>query len=143
MRLITIKIAGYRRFKYPTTINFDGKLIALVGPNEAGKSTILEAARRVGDTDPVSIQERTRATTPDDGSTAVEALWLLEDADLEAMSVHTAPIARAGSSNESRSTARSNRSSYRRCFATGDHASACSSSSTRRSDSISKDLAMR
>lgn len=87
MRLITITITGYRRFKDPTTINFDGKLIALVGPNEAGKSTILEAVRRIGDTDPISIQERARATTPDDESTAVEALWLLEDADLEAISV--------------------------------------------------------
>ncbi len=87
MRLITIEIAGYRRFKDATTINFDGKLIALVGPNEAGKSTVLQGVRRVGDLDPISFQERTRATTPNAGSTAVEALWLLEDADLEAISV--------------------------------------------------------
>lgn len=87
MRLIKIKIAGYRRFKDPTTINFDGKLIALVGPNEAGKSTILEAVERVGDTDPISIQERTRATVPSDRSTCIEALWLLDEADLEEISV--------------------------------------------------------
>jgi hypothetical protein len=30
MLLTTITISGYRRFKDPTKINFDGKLIALV-----------------------------------------------------------------------------------------------------------------
>jgi predicted ATP-dependent endonuclease of OLD family len=87
MRLITIEIAGYRRFKDPTRLNLDGKLIALVGPNEAGKSTILEAVERVGDTDAISIQERTRATAPDDNRTAIEALWLLEDTDIDAISI--------------------------------------------------------
>lgn len=87
MRLITTEIAGYRRFKDPAKVNCDGKLIALVGPNEAGKSTILEALQRVGDVDAISTSERTRATTPDDGSTAVEALWLLDDADIDAINI--------------------------------------------------------
>ena len=47
MRLVSLTLAGYRRFGERTKINLDGKLIALVGPNEAGKTTILEALARM------------------------------------------------------------------------------------------------
>lgn len=87
MRLTKVEINGYRRFKDPTVINLDNKLIALVGPNEAGKSTILDALRRLGDEHAISIEERTRATAPDDDATAIQALWLLEDADIDAIEI--------------------------------------------------------
>ena len=42
MRLVKIRIAGFRRFK-DATLNLDADLIAIVGPNEAGKSSLLQA----------------------------------------------------------------------------------------------------
>lgn len=42
MRLTRIEFNGYKRLAQ-TSCNVDGKLIAFVGPNEAGKSSVLEA----------------------------------------------------------------------------------------------------
>jgi len=43
MLLNKIKLAGFKSFVDPTTINFPGKLIAVVGPNGSGKSNIIDA----------------------------------------------------------------------------------------------------
>ena len=52
MRLTMIGVHGFKRFEVISTMNVDAKVIAIVGPNEAGKSSLLEAlvvltARRV------------------------------------------------------------------------------------------------
>jgi hypothetical protein len=83
MRLITIWLEGYKRFQERTKINFDGKLIALVGPNEAGKTTVLSALGRLNDDGAITLAERTRPSNPADDDVAIEALWLVEEADLE------------------------------------------------------------
>lgn len=43
MQLSKIKIAGFKSFVDPTTINLPSKLVAVVGPNGCGKSNIIDA----------------------------------------------------------------------------------------------------
>ena len=47
MRLKCIKLAGFKSFVDPTTVNFPGSLCAVVGPNGCGKSNIIDAVRWV------------------------------------------------------------------------------------------------
>ena len=47
MRLKSIKLAGFKSFVDPTTVNLPGNLCAVVGPNGCGKSNIIDAVRWV------------------------------------------------------------------------------------------------
>ena len=47
MRLSTIKLAGFKSFVDPTTVNFPSNMAAVVGPNGCGKSNIIDAVRWV------------------------------------------------------------------------------------------------
>lgn len=47
MRLSKIKLAGFKSFVDPTTINFSSNLTAIVGPNGCGKSNTIDAVRWV------------------------------------------------------------------------------------------------
>ena len=47
MRLIKLKLAGFKSFVDPTTIPMPGNLIGIVGPNGCGKSNIIDAVRWV------------------------------------------------------------------------------------------------
>ncbi|MBI2783157.1 MAG: chromosome segregation protein SMC [Gammaproteobacteria bacterium] len=47
MRLKCIKLAGFKSFVDPTTVNLPGNLCAVVGPNGCGKSNIIDAVRWV------------------------------------------------------------------------------------------------
>lgn len=47
MRLIKIKLSGFKSFVDSTTIAFPGNLMAIVGPNGCGKSNIIDAVRWV------------------------------------------------------------------------------------------------
>ncbi|MEM7252097.1 MAG: AAA family ATPase [Pseudomonadota bacterium] len=47
MRLRKINLAGFKSFVEPTTINFPGDLIGVVGPNGCGKSNVIDAVRWV------------------------------------------------------------------------------------------------
>jgi len=47
MRLKNIKLAGFKTFVDPTTINFPSNLGAVVGPNGCGKSNVIDAVRWV------------------------------------------------------------------------------------------------
>lgn len=42
MRLASIKFKGYRRFLHETTLKTSSKLTVIIGPNEAGKSSVLK-----------------------------------------------------------------------------------------------------
>ncbi len=47
MRLTKLKIAGFKSFVDPTTVNFPSSLTGVVGPNGCGKSNIIDAVRWV------------------------------------------------------------------------------------------------
>jgi len=47
MRLAKIKIAGFKSFVDPTTIDFPSNLVGIVGPNGCGKSNVIDAVRWV------------------------------------------------------------------------------------------------
>jgi len=47
MRLTAMKLAGFKSFVDPTTLNFTSDLIGVVGPNGCGKSNIIDAVRWV------------------------------------------------------------------------------------------------
>ncbi len=47
MRLTQIKLAGFKSFVDPTTIDVPGQLVGVVGPNGCGKSNIIDAVRWV------------------------------------------------------------------------------------------------
>ncbi len=47
MRLTQIKLAGFKSFVDPTSIDVPGQLVAIVGPNGCGKSNVIDAVRWV------------------------------------------------------------------------------------------------
>ena len=45
MRLIELKLAGFKSFVDPTSVSLPGQLVGVVGPNGCGKSNIMGAVR--------------------------------------------------------------------------------------------------
>lgn len=84
MRLTGAKIHGYGRL-VDTKINLDSKLIAVVGPNEAGKTTLLKALRFLDEGAELSPRERSRAIEVKGSDYVVEAYYVLEDSDNQAL----------------------------------------------------------
>ena len=84
MRLLSIEINGYGRL-VNVKVNVDSKVIAIVGPNEAGKTTLLKALAHIDSADAVSVAERSRAANIPDAAAIVEARFSLDDADREAV----------------------------------------------------------
>jgi AAA15 family ATPase/GTPase len=46
-----IDVAGYRKFRSPARFKTRGKIVAILGSNEAGKSSLLSAIERLNDND--------------------------------------------------------------------------------------------
>ena len=91
MRLVWVQVRGYKRLEQPTKIDLDNKLIAFIGPNEAGKTSILSALLHINSDTPFSrtgvSQELTRGVEIPPNQTAVEASFLLEKPDISALPV--------------------------------------------------------
>ena len=82
MRLVKLKLTDFRRFAGEQSLDLNENVIALVGPNEAGKSSILSAIESVGRQEPPKETDTTRGST----STAViAALFSLDQADKAAL----------------------------------------------------------
>lgn len=60
MRLIRLRVTNFRRFGGQHSLDLDERIIALVGPNEAGKSSILAALDLLGRRTPPAPTDRTR-----------------------------------------------------------------------------------
>ncbi len=84
MRLISARIQGFGRL-VDTKINLDSKVIAIVGPNEAGKTTLLKALAQVDSDAAVSAPQRSRAVAVEDGMTVVSLEYVLDDEDRDAL----------------------------------------------------------
>ena len=80
MRLIKLTMAGYRRFE-KADINLDGDVLAIIGPNEAGKSTIFSALEALDHTEPIPWPDRTRGVEPPivDEQVCIVARYLLDN----------------------------------------------------------------
>lgn len=85
MRLTKAQFCGYKRLA-DTSCNVDGKLIAFLGPNEAGKSSVLEALEWLSNGDPLVLANRSRSLDVSDDDTVVRTTFVLEETDREALS---------------------------------------------------------
>jgi predicted ATP-dependent endonuclease of OLD family len=89
MKLVKVTVHGYRRFKNKSTMNVDGRIVAIVGSNEAGKSSFLKALHRFNETKPFiesgSYQELSREANIESDQKIIEATFLLEESDKQAI----------------------------------------------------------
>src|SRR5262245_37523433 len=89
MRLIKLKFTNFRRFDGEQSLDLNENLIALVGPNEAGKSSILAAIDMVGRRVAPGQADITRGLT---SPASIAALFSLEASDTAALAdIHDGP----------------------------------------------------
>lgn len=81
MRLTKITVKGFRRLN-GAECAVTGKLLCFVGPNEAGKSSLLDALLALDNNAPIPSRDRPRGQNPSDDSMAVIATFRIEDQDL-------------------------------------------------------------
>lgn len=83
MRLIKLKLRNFRRFADEQSLDLNESLIALVGPNEAGKSSLLRALEAVGQGRAgVEASYRTRLTLD---PVRLSAIFVLDEEDQAAL----------------------------------------------------------
>lgn len=81
MKLIWLRIQGFRRFNNQTTLNLVGKLVALVGQNEAGKTSLLHALEHIGTNREFAPLDLTRNHSLDSDEPVLEAAFALDEED--------------------------------------------------------------
>lgn len=90
MKLVWIEVNSYRRFASPAKMDLNSKLIAVVGPNEAGKSSFLKALLHINSSVEFiasgASQELTRGASIRPDQIILEAGFLLEESDKRAIS---------------------------------------------------------
>lgn len=82
MRLADMTVEGFRRFADPSKVKLDGRLVAFVGPNEAGKSSLLRALTLLNEDAEFDEDDPTRGG---DHLPTVRAGFLLDPEDSEAL----------------------------------------------------------
>jgi hypothetical protein len=85
MRLVSIGVDNYKRFVEPSELRCDGKLVAIVGPNEAGKSSLLQALTHLTSREPFTEDEHTRGHARRNPARMVWARYLIEQTDRDRM----------------------------------------------------------
>jgi predicted ATP-dependent endonuclease of OLD family len=84
MRLIAVTIKGFKRFGHEVTLTVDGEVTALVGPNEAGKTSLLQALAHMNHEEPFTGSERTRGSDEDEVG-YIRLKFLIEEKDTAAL----------------------------------------------------------
>lgn len=82
MRLIKAYINGFRRFE-KAAIDLDGNLLAVVGPNEAGKSSLLAALLSTEDSTSFKKTDIARSSSHSEVETSIELLFSLDQDESE------------------------------------------------------------
>lgn len=89
MRLIKVGCEGFKRFRERAEMDVDEKVIAIVGPNEAGKSSFLEALAHL------EIDEDFAPSVHTRGASAQPKVWarfVLDDTDKAALAGIPEPV---------------------------------------------------
>ncbi len=85
MRLTHFRVSGYKRLADVRT-HVSGKMTVFIGPNEAGKSSVLEALAALSTEDSLAANQRTRGQDVRDDTVVVSADFELSDDDCELLS---------------------------------------------------------
>lgn len=90
MKLTKIQVHGYRRL-VDASCFVSGKLTVFVGPNEAGKSSLLAALATVNEPDEVAQRDRPRGRQAAEDDAYIELTFRLDGSDLDAVA-HVASV---------------------------------------------------
>jgi AAA ATPase domain/AAA domain len=88
MRLVAFRLHGYRRFEAESTLDLTPRVVAIVGPNEAGKTSLLNALEVLGDPAQqreFNAAEFTGRSRRDDDDEILSGLFELEESDKSAI----------------------------------------------------------
>ncbi|HEY1224398.1 MAG TPA: AAA family ATPase [Brevundimonas sp.] len=80
MLLEKVTLKGFRRFHAENEIQLSGKMVAIVGSNEAGKTSLLRAISLLGNDDDFEYQDRTYLGTEE---ISIKAHYFLQEDDLK------------------------------------------------------------
>lgn len=85
--MVAARIEGYRRFEATSTLDLTPRVVAIVGPNEAGKSSLLDALENLTTRGSLEFDERdfTGWARPAQETEVLSALFEVEAADKEAL----------------------------------------------------------
>lgn len=85
MKLHQLRVEGYKRFAKASTLDTRGRVIAIVGPNEAGKTSLLHAIRHLTTGEAFAEHEFTDRKPRSDDVPLISALFKLESGDRAAL----------------------------------------------------------
>jgi energy-coupling factor transporter ATP-binding protein EcfA2 len=84
LELQSITLSGFRRFAQETELRTNGKLVAILGPNEAGKTSLLRAMTHIGNNKSFARSDLTRGRAIGDDDVIIRSRFRLDDDDLAA-----------------------------------------------------------
>lgn len=83
MKLVSLRLQRFKRFREATHLKLDGEVIALVGRNESGKSSLLQALTHLNDDRSLERDEISHDLPRDDEEEFLQAVFALGEEDHE------------------------------------------------------------